>query len=337
VGKALKTAAKAVVALLVSAFALWFAFRDVDLEYVRGNLGRTGVWAIASYIGLQLLVHVVRVWRYWLLCEPLGRGARSEGTPVSPRAVFASVSIGIPAAVFLPLRLGELVRPLLLTRAGAPIAGAFATVVVERVADGIFNVGLFFILFALLPAGSNVPSQLRSAALVMLVFFGSALVFVIAAYFMRDRVLGWFERIAGVVAPKLAHKAVELLSTFLDGLRALATVPRFLLFLALTIAYWGTNGYSVYLLMTAYGLNLPVISGWFAIACVVFAVTVPAGPAFAGTLEAGFRFGLAPFGVSASDTAVVSLLVHALTLVILAMFTGAGFLAAEPAQKRSAR
>lgn len=329
--KWMKLFLKGLFALLVSLAALWWAFRDVDLGYVRDNLSRTTVGMVVIYCLSLLVIHAVRVARYWLLVEPLGRAPGAK--PPSWRAVFAAMSVGIPASVFLPLRLGELVRPLMIARSGAPIAGAFASVVVERVADGLFNVGLFFALLSLLPATAKIPPELRSVALVMLVFFGGGLVFLTAAYFMRARVLGLFERLVGRVAPELAKKLVVLISTFLDGLTALGSPLRGLAFLGLTMAYWGVNGYSTYLLARSYGLDVPPIAGSFAVTCVVFAVTVPAGPAFAGTLEAGFLAGLAPFGVSSSDSALVAIAVHVLQLLALAMFAGLGFLSAESKQR----
>ena len=43
-------------------------------------------------------------------------------------ALFSAASVGIPAAMFLPLRLGELVRPAMIARAGVPFPGAQAEV-----------------------------------------------------------------------------------------------------------------------------------------------------------------------------------------------------------------
>lgn len=322
---ALATAIKAVVAIALSVVTLWWALRDVDLGYVTANLTRTSTGAVAFYVLSQVAIHASRVVRYSLLVRPLG--------PVSMRAVFAAVSVGLPAAVFLPLRLGEFVRPLMISRAGLPLPGAFASVVVERVADGLFNVGLFFVLLQLIPASAHVDPDLQRLALLPLAGFGGGLVFLVLAYLARERVLGLTERIIGLASVPFARKIVALISTFLDGLVALGTWQRVASFLGLTLFYWGLNGFSTYVFAAGYGLDLPVVAGWFAITCVVFAVTVPAGPAFAGTLEAGFRAGMTPFGVGASDIALVAIAAHVLQLVMLALFAAAGLQAAESSQR----
>lgn len=319
---------KTAAAIAVSAGALWWAFRDVDLGYVGANLGRTRGAIIASYIGIQLVIHGLRVMRYWLLVSRLGS--------VSRRAVFSAASVGIPAAVFLPLRLGELVRPLMMTRAGLPLAGALASVVVERVVDGLVNVGLFFGLLSFMPPTARVLPEVKRLALLPLLVFGGALVFLGIAYAARERALGLVERWVSRISAPVARRVVGLISTFLDGLVALGTLPRVVSFLALTASYWALNGYATYLLGSGYGLEIPPIAGPFAIACIVFAVTVPAGPAFAGTLEAGFRIGLAPFGVPASDVALVAVVSHVLQLALLALFGFVGLQAALPSQRKGA-
>jgi glycosyltransferase 2 family protein len=326
--KTVATALKVLFALAVSAAALWWAFSDVDLARLKENLAKTGFTSLSIYVLSQIVIQAVRVIRYGLLVRPFGN--------LSWRAVSASTCIGLPAAAFLPLRLGELVRPLSIARAGVPLPGALASVVVERVADGLFNVGLFFVLLFLLPVSAAIAPELRAVALVMLAGFGGGLVFLVAAYLARTRVLGLLDRIVGKVSPRFARKLTGLVSTFLDGLVAIGSWPKLMLFIALTLAYWGINGWSAYFLAQAYGIDIPFIAGWFAVSCVVFAVTVPAGPAFAGTLEAGYRLGLAPFGVSASDAALVAVVTHVVQLVLMALYVGIGFELTEPAPKEEA-
>jgi uncharacterized protein (TIRG00374 family) len=316
---------KGLLAIVVSGATLWWAFSGVDLAYVRAHLARVSASSIAVYILGALFIHAVRTVRYAMLVRPLGK--------VSWRAVTAANSVGLPAAVFLPLRLGELVRPLMIARSGIPLPGALASVVVERVIDGLFNVGLFFTLLALLPGSALISTELKSVALIMLAGFGGGLVFLLAAYFARERVLGLAERVLQRISPNLAKKAVLLIGTFLDGLASIGGWSKIVLFLLLTATYWGVNGLCTWALTVGYGVDVPVIAGPFAVSCVVFAITVPAGPAFAGTMEAGYRVGMAPFGVTPSDAALVAIVSHVLTLCLLALYAAIGFQLAEARMK----
>lgn len=320
---------KAALAILVSIVALWWSFRGVDLDALRADLGQSSPTKIAAYVAAQLLAHGFRVARWALLLSPLAT--------VSFRATFAAASVGFPASFFLPLRLGELVRPAMISRAGVPFAGAMASVVVERIADGLVNLGLFFLYLRLLPTSSPLPDQLQSLATIALVGFGGALVVLVLATLFRGTALAVLERILSPFSPTLSERVRGLLTTFTDGILALRSPGRVAGFFALSLAYWLTNGLSTWWLATSYAPDLPILAGPFAISVVVFAITIPAGPAFAGTLEAGFRLGLGAFGAAASTSAAVAIAVHALTLLILAGLAGVGLLLLDPGQRRNLR
>jgi uncharacterized protein (TIRG00374 family) len=312
-------------AIGVSVALFAWAFRDVSMAAVLAEMRHTDLSALLLYVAAQFVIHGIRTVRWGLLLAPLGKP--------TPRAVFAAASVGLPAAVFLPLRLGEVVRPVMISRAGVPLASGMASVVVERVADGLTNVGLFFVLLAFLPATAQLPEELRALSRLALVGFGGGLVFLMAASFAREWALGLVSRVLTPISSGLAGKVLSLLSSFLDGIAALASPGRVLGFLLLTAAYWGVNGVTTAMLARSFGMDVSPLAGVFTVSVVVFAVMIPSGPAFAGTLEAGIRLGLTPFGARPESVAVLALTAHATQLAIMALLAGLGFLLAEPSQR----
>lgn len=315
---------KGLIALLISVAAFWWAFHDVDMAEVGERLGNSSPLILVVFLFIQLANHFLRTWRWGLLIGPLG--------PASPRAILAASCIGFPATFFLPLRLGEFVRPVMIQRSGVPFAGAMASVVVERVADGLFNLGLFFLLLSMLPADAPVPDDLRTYSMLALMLFGGALIVLIAIVMIRRPALALIERLMKPIAPGVTDKVLGLLGAFIDGLAPVRSGGRLVLFFVLTVVYWLINGFSTWMLATSYIDDLPVMAGPFAITVVVFAIMIPAGPAFAGTLEAGFKFGLAPFGITAGPAGALALAHHAVQLVMMAILVGFGFMVAEPGQ-----
>ncbi|MEQ9495436.1 MAG: lysylphosphatidylglycerol synthase transmembrane domain-containing protein [Deltaproteobacteria bacterium] len=308
---------KAVIAIAVTALTLWWAFADVDTERLRSDLARTSTAAVLLFVGAHVVMHAARTVRWALLIAPLG---------ASPRLAFSSISVGIPAAFFLPLRLGEFVRPAFCARHGVPFAGAMAAVAVERVADGIVNVGVFFILLRALPESAALPSELTTLSNVALAGFGAGVAFLFATYFARDLVVRTVTAIFAPISPKVGDKIAHLATTFVDGLAGLRSVTRLLGFFATTAVYWGVNGAATWMLASSYVEHVDFVAGPFTVGVTVFAVMIPAGPAFAGTLEAGYRLGLAPFGVPASAAAVVAVVSHAVQLVFMGAIAGVGAL-----------
>jgi hypothetical protein len=317
--------AKTVLALGISFLALWLAFKDVELASLLDKLERTDLAVLSLFIVAQFVIHAVRVARWSLLVKPLGNP--------SARAIFSASSVGIPAAMFLPLRLGEFVRPVMIARSGVPFAGAVASVVTERVADGLTNVGLFFVLLSMLPQSSPLPDEVRLMAKIAFIGFGGFFALLVLMAYAQKQAMAVLQRVLVPFAPHLAERLSHLFVVFLEGLRPLYQPSRLFLFVLLTAVYWGINGLTTSILAQSYGIDVPLIAGPFAVVIVVFAVTLPAGPAFAGTLQVGFLMGLKPFGVSAADAALVAVAIHMVQIVTQALILGLGFLTADPAAR----
>ncbi len=315
------------IALGVSALALGWAFRGVDLEQILLRLGQSH-GALALYTGIQLVVLAVRVLRWGLLVAPLA--------PLGPRPIFAAGGVGIAASFFLPLRLGELVRPIMLSRVGVPFAAVVASVVVVRIVDGLANVGMFFFFVGALPSAAGVSGELAGLSKWALLGFSLGCGGLFGAYIARSWVLARLEQMLMPRAPRVGRRLRALIENFADGLSVLQHPMRALFFLALTLAYWGLQSVSMYILAESYVPGLAWVAAPFTVAVTVFAIMIPAGPGFAGTLEAGFCFGLLPFGVSKTDALAVALAGHLAAIISLLILGFLGLIAAEPAQRQKA-
>jgi glycosyltransferase 2 family protein len=313
-----RTVARGLVALVLSAGTLIWAFHDVDLGDLRVRLVESEPTAVILFLVLQALTMVVRIVRWGVLVRPLGNP--------SSRAIFTSGTLGLSAAVFLPLRLGEFVRPVLISRSGVSFGGAMGAVVLERIVDGLVNLVLFFVLSYSFPPTVVLPPTVSFFANIACVVFGGATTLLMLAVYSRRLAVKLVHMTLGRISENIALRVANLLSSFLDGVSAMAHPGRLVAFLGLTAAYWGLNGYATWFLAESYVPDLGWMAGLFVVATTVFAVMIPAGPAFAGTLEAGYRFGLMPFGVSASQAAVVAVASHILQLFGLVVFTGLGLL-----------
>ncbi|MCB9648918.1 MAG: flippase-like domain-containing protein [Deltaproteobacteria bacterium] len=321
----LALAAKGTVALVGSVLCFWWAFHDVDLSHVGAELGRSSMLMVGAVFAGQLVGHVMRVVRWHLLVAPLGAPTRRE--------VFTAASIGFPATFFLPLRLGEFVRPLLIARSGVPFVGAMASVVVERIADGITGVGLFFALLTILPGNAEVPQELATFATGALVVFGGGFVFMIVTVMAKNPAFALIRRLVGPISQSLATRIITLLDAFIVGASVLKAPLRLLAFVVITALYWALTAALVWIVADAYLPGTPFLLGPVTASITTFTIMIPAGPAFAGTLEVGMRLGMAPFGVTPAQAAVVALAFHAIQVVGMAVIGGVGLLSAGGRQR----
>lgn len=314
-------------ALLVSVVALWWAFRGADFQEMKESLRRTEPLAVIAFGLGQIAVQGIRILRWGLYMRPLA-------PRVSNQALFAAANVGIAATFFVPLRLGEFVRPMLIARSGAPFGGAISSVVVERIADGLCAVAMFFFFFALVPDHAPIPDQLGTLSSTAAIVFGGGLLFLVLAAMARKPVLGATRAVVGRISTRLADRLVGMTSTFLDGLQAVGSPGRAAAYILLTAAFWGGSGVLIWILAESYQPGLPLVAGMFTVPVLVFAVMIPAGPAFAGTFQWGFILGLGAFGLPKDAALVIAVVAHAMQMTTMGLFVGVGFLAAEPGQRK---
>lgn len=310
-----------VVAILGTGAALWWAFRGVDFDKVAQQFRAIPVSVLLIVLGSQLFLHLVRSARWGLLVRPLG--------PASRRQVLTAASLGFSATFFFPLRLGEFVRPALISRAGVPFLGAMAAVVVERIIDGLMGVGLLFFLLGLLADDLAMASELATVGKTAFAAFGGGVLFLAFTVAAKAPAFSLIRGTVGRLAPGFTEKVLALVSAFIDGLAVLKDLRRVAGFLALTAVFWLTNCVALWLIPEALVPGIPMSVGPFIIAVTTFTIMIPSGPGFAGTLEVGFVLAMAPFGVEKADAISTALAFHLVQATAMALVGGFGLLIAE--------
>ena len=88
--------------LLVSGLFVWLSLRHTDVRAVAGAMAAAGAWPLLGYLGILLIVHLVRTVRWGLLLETTGH--------VGFKRLNSASAIGYMLLMVLPLRLGEFAR-----------------------------------------------------------------------------------------------------------------------------------------------------------------------------------------------------------------------------------
>ena len=292
----LKTALRTLLSLAMSALFVWLSLRHTGLRAVGAAIAAADPLRVLGYVGIWLLIHLVRTVRWGILLEKFGR--------VGFKRLNSASAVGFMLLMILPLRLGEFARPLLIARPAAPGAGApirrsaaFASIVVERIVDGIV-IGLLGVVALRLLGRSATGDYLsfaRRASVLVALGFGVLCVGLLAALFFRERALRLTRRVFEPLSPRLATRAVSMLEAFIDGLH-LGSGWKVLAFFALTASFWTLNGLSLALLAPAFGYRgLTPLMIAIVLTIQVVGVMVPAGPGMVGTLQFFTQAGLSLF------------------------------------------
>jgi uncharacterized protein (TIRG00374 family) len=301
-----KRTVRIALSIALSAAFLAFAVRGVHWDEAAAALRRAQYLYTIPMFLITVWTLYIRAQRWRLLLRPLG-------TPPM-RTLVAATNIGFMANMVLPLRAGEVIRPVLLSRKeGEPLGGVLATIVLER----IFDMFMVLLMFGISMATLSVSATVRQWGYSM-----SGLAVAIAGVVVLIR---WQEalalRVLEVVLRPLPRRIAEHADHFFRGfVRALEILDRpwtFLRLLAWSLYLWAVIAFTYLWGFLAFDLSVPWVLGSIAVTSILaIAVSAPSAPGYIGVFQVGCTVGLGLFGVSESDAFAYSIVLH------LAQFAG---------------
>lgn len=256
-------------------------------------------WLLVAAALAQIPYTCTRAMRLRFVLDPIVSAA-SEDTRArfDWRVLQGSGMVSFPIVILLPFRLGELSRPLLLTRAEQPGVGfaeSLSAIAVERVVDGLVVVGMLFfgLAFASLDAGmasggaeegAETMAYIRGFGRLMALTFVLGLVVLLAAA-ARPAVL---ERIVSRTIPgRFGRRAAAAAGRVAATIAVLLDWRRGLPFMFWSLVYWALTICQLWLVLLACGLELGFADAAAIVAIVGLAIQLPGGPAQAGSFQVG--------------------------------------------------
>ncbi len=303
-----------IVAIIVSLVFLGLALQGQKLTDVWDALSRAHyIWIVPGVLTYFLAV-VARTWRWHYLLRPI------KSVPL--RQLFPIVTIGYMGNNIYPARAGEVLRAYALKkRSGVSVSASLATVVIERLFDGV--VVLLFVLVAL-PSLTVLPDWLRQIILVASVVFFCALVifFILAAKPARvQTVYRWL--IEKIIPIEFQGRVHGLADRFMIGLSALRRERDVLMIFFTTLVIWLIETVKYWLIMQAFPFKVSFIALMLVNGIANLATTIPAAPGAIGTFDTPAIFALTAFGVNKSIATGYTLVLHAalwLPITLLGLF-----------------
>jgi hypothetical protein len=255
-------------------------------------------------VGVALLLMVIRSWRWgYLLREELRSSFAGR---------LSATFIGFMANGLLPARMGEFIRAWCLGhREGTSKSAVFASIVVERLLDGLW------ILLYLVAAIRVVPFPdedaiywLSRAGVLSLVLYAGIIVFLVFLRNFPERTLRVLDVCLGPISRRFARKARDTLAGFIRGIYLPAAWGPILMMVFLTGLLWGFGLGMNYFTLLAFGLDLPWHAPLVLLVVQAIGVMVPSSPGFVGTFHAASVYGLWFYGVPEGTAFSYSVVVH---------------------------
>ena len=283
--------------LIISGVFLYLAFREINYAELWQTLRHTQVIWLLPGLALYYLGVLVRAWRWQFLLNPL--------KPISIRTLFPIINIGYMGNNVFPLRMGEVLRSVVLKRReDLPISGSLATIVVERIFDAMVVVGFVLLNLGQLNAtsGASGLSQLSGpAAWAAAIFLAGLVVFILIAVFPQPA-LKVIHAVINAILPKSWRQGVaNVADRFLDGLMSLRSPKAVFMVLLTSILIWLLETGLYWAVDQSLGLGLHFRQLMLLNGVVNLVLLVPAAPGGLGTFDAAGRAMLEAFAIPSAQ------------------------------------
>jgi uncharacterized protein (TIRG00374 family) len=295
--------------ILISAAFLVWAISKLHLGDVWAAMKSANyLWLIPGVIAYFLGV-IVRTWRWHYMLRPLKK--------ISTWKMFPVVAIGYMGNNIYPARAGEVLRAYVLRkREGVPISASLATVIVERIFDGVVMLAFVFLNLGQLQnmtQESGFLGDIRSLAIIgAAVFVGALLVFLLAAMFPRvaEKFTRWL--VERLLPQRLRQKTLEIAFKFLTGLESLRTPQTALMIFFTSVIIWLFETLKYWFVMHAFpGLEVSFFALMLMNGIVNLATTLPSAPGYIGTFDGPGIAVLTAYGVGVELATAYTLVLHA--------------------------
>jgi glycosyltransferase 2 family protein len=288
------------IGVAVSLLLLFFAVRNVDWERAWRELQGANYLYVAPMFVISIWVLYIRAQRWRLFLRPMG---------VPPMSTLvAATNIGFMANMVLPLRIGEVVRPLLVSRReNLPVSGMLASILLERIFD-MFTILLLFGVAAMLVPMSP---QVRQWGVMLTILACAVGGTVILIRWQERLVLSIVRSICDQIPAKLGEGIFSFAGGFVKALEILDSPAAFLLAFAWSLYLWLIIASIYGLGLIAFNISAPLVVGSLVVTAVVaIAVSVPSAPGYIGAFQIGCVLSLAIFSVEESHAIAYSIVLH---------------------------
>ena len=285
--------------LLVGVFVWLLSSGGFPLVPSAAELAKLEPWGFAACAALMLLNMLTRFARCHFLIAPLAK--------VPFRRVMSINAIGMAAITFLPLRLGEVVRPAMLREKGHLSAWAvMGTVGAERIIDGVVFSGLLLLGLGLATPQSPLPDHVgelpvpvwvipRSAMIASLVFVVAFLV-MCAFYWFRAPARRLTERLLGMISVPFGRRVADIVERLSDGLRFVTNWRYSVPYLLVTLVSVLCLAVAIEILAHAAGLpELTFTQSLVVLGVLALGFSAPNAPGFFGVVQLALYAGLATY------------------------------------------
>jgi uncharacterized protein (TIRG00374 family) len=284
------------------------AGRNVSLADLGASLNAANPLVLPPALGIYALGILARSMRWRVLLRSYG---------VRLPMLFRTLVIGLMVNDILPGRLGEIGRVFLLARnAGVPAGASLASVLIERVLDGIALTALLTLGVLLVGGSAGELDWLGKLAIISSGIFAAATAVIVWAALDPRHAGALARRIAAIAPTRIEQLLDRVIDTALEALAPVRNIGGVVRLLGWSMIAWLLEAGMYLVIMFGFMIPGGVPAAFMGTAVANLATLVPSSPGYIGTFDAALKEVLNKgFGADASNAAGYTLVVHAMLIV----------------------
>jgi len=293
--------------VLISVLFIWLALRGLQLGQFLEVVKAADYWWLIPGIAVYFVAVWARAWRWHYLLRPVKK--------ISTQRMFPIVAIGYMGNNIYPARAGEVLRAVILKRKeDVSISASLATIIVERIFDGVVMLAFVFVNLpelARLTGQSGFVGNIQQVAIIGTgFFFGALILFLLAAMFPKLTIQIGQWVIDRLLPERFRQQTSGLMHKFLDGLASLRSPFNILMVFLTSLVIWLLETSKYWLVMHAFNFSVSFFALMLMNGIVNLATTIPSAPGYIGTFDAPGIAVLTAYGVNQATAAGYTLVLH---------------------------
>ncbi len=287
-----------IASLIIGVCLFYYALKYFNINETIYAISRSRIGYLFAAFFLLIIAHLIRGKR-WLIWEKNLTYGDS----------FKLILVGFMGNNILPARLGELLRAHCsahrINRSFGR-AGALASIVIERVLDGLVLaiVGILGSIFV------PMDHRLLWALLFVCMFFLALTAGLLISISFHERIRNLMAKVNRIFPGRLTRFGKEKADYFLDGLLLIRGFRRISGALLVTVLIWGTELAIYYLIANAVSHDVPIGTCFVFLAAVNFASLFPFTVGGLGAIEGAATMYLVSAGIPAGESLAMVLILH---------------------------
>ncbi|MBN2373702.1 flippase-like domain-containing protein [bacterium] len=316
------------IGILISGIFFFLFIRGMDIGKVWKATREANYFYVLLSLIVNTLIFLIRAERWKYLMDPIKR--------IRFSSLFSAECIGFMGNSLLPARAGEFIRAYIIgKREHVSKTSSFATIVIERLFDGLVLLFMLIVVVAIYPFpedthGSYITVPFLKLAVVLTAFFYGLVISVLILLCWKPRNV-WLVMNATLFKylPQGFVSRIEIFyNSFVLGLESLKRGRHMVSISIYSIFLWLVAALGFYLLFPAFSMPLSYFSSILVMVAVAIVVMLPSSPGYVGTFHLASSEALILLGVTVDKAKSFALVSHAVCIIPV-VFMGLFYLSRE--------